>query len=275
MVPIGVEGLSGVVAVTAGGAHACALTSEGGVKCWGDNENGQLGDGTTRSSGVPHDVAGLASGVRSIAAGAFHTCALMESGGVKCWGGNDSGQLGDGTTIQRVTPTDVLGLDEGVASIASGPGRRTCAVTTGRVVECWGSNDSGALGVGSRDIFATYSTPTAVVGLPQDMNQVSTGLRNTCAVSDEGTAYCWGDNQWEVLGPRRRSSSVPVEMRDLPRDIASMAVGLAAQCAITADGGLYCAGSNDNGELGAGIRVSGWSGEALSVPGDWLPPRGE
>src|SRR6185295_15965003 len=93
--------LTGVQAVVAGIGHTCALTTAGGVRCWGNNDHGQLGDGTTTgwAAAPPTDVL---TGVRAIAAGIAHTCALTMTGGVRCWGGNDVGQLGDGTTTPRL-----------------------------------------------------------------------------------------------------------------------------------------------------------------------------
>ena len=148
-----------MAAIAAGDAHSCALTSAGGVKCWGDNLYGQLGDGTNTPSSVPVNVSGLASGVAAIAAGGFHSCALTSAGGVKCWGSNYSGGLGDGTNMDRSVPVDVSGLASGVAAIAVGNGHG-CALTTAGVVKCWGLNDEGQLGDGT---YMERDVPVAVL----------------------------------------------------------------------------------------------------------------
>jgi alpha-tubulin suppressor-like RCC1 family protein len=99
--------LGDISAIAVGTVHTCALTTSGGVKCWGVNSAGQLGDNSTITRPLPVHVAGLTSGVAAIAAGYFHTCALTTSGGVKCWGTNDGGQLGDKSTTTRKTPVPV------------------------------------------------------------------------------------------------------------------------------------------------------------------------
>jgi pimeloyl-ACP methyl ester carboxylesterase len=146
-----VTGLSsGVIALTAGSSHTCALTGAGGVKCWGYNYYGQLGDGTTTNRLTPINVTDLSSGVIDITAGGSHTCALTSVGGVKCWGYNYYGQLGDGTTTNRLTPMDAVGMGGGISSLGAGF-YHTCALTSAGGVKCWGSNDYGQLGDGTAD----------------------------------------------------------------------------------------------------------------------------
>jgi len=127
--------------ITAGYAHTCALTSGGGVKCWGGNPFGELGNGggVLDTALNPVDVAGLTSGVKGIVAGTHHTCALTSGGAVKCWGQNIVGQLGSGLTPNGRTPVpvDVVGLTSGVRAIAAGTDH-TCALTSGGAVKCWG-----------------------------------------------------------------------------------------------------------------------------------------
>ena len=190
-VPVDVVGLSsGVRAVSAGVFHACAVMIRGAVKCWGLNHRGQLGDGSTTESSVPVDVMGLSAGVRTVSAGIWHTCAVSAAGGAKCWGQNNYGQLGDGTTTDRHEPVDVVGLTSGVAMIATGnggdgvaDGSHTCAVTTtgpgagshaGGSVKCWGINTLGQLGDGTT---VDRLVPVDVSGLTSGMRSVATRVR--------------------------------------------------------------------------------------------------
>ena len=147
--PVNVSGLeSGVTAVAAGVFHACAWKEAGKAWCWGENMVGELGDGTGQNSPLPVKVSGFEGGVKTVVVGGSHTCALTAAGGVKCWGNNEYGQLGDGTTTGRNAPVDVVGLTGGVAAIAAG-GSHTCALMSSGAVKCWGLNDSGQLGNGT------------------------------------------------------------------------------------------------------------------------------
>lgn len=214
--PVDVVGLSsGVVAISAGGWHTCALTNGGGVKCWGANGSGELGNGTDQGpeqcdyssvcSTVPVDVVGLSSGINAISGGSYHSCALTTGGGVKCWGSNAGGQLGNGTAVDSSSiPVNVTGLTSGVAAVdARG---HTCAITAGGGVKCWGSNQFGQLGNGTSSGpemcrgHPCSKTPVDVSGLTTGVAAISVGGDHACAVTIDGGVKCWGENRVGELG---------------------------------------------------------------------------
>jgi alpha-tubulin suppressor-like RCC1 family protein len=195
--PVGVSGLSGgVLAVTAGGGHTCALTSSGAVKCWGENEYGQLGDGSNTDRSVPVPVSGLTSGVAAIAAGGQHTCVVTRRGAVRCWGRNLAGQLGDGTTRTRIRPTALSALAHGVAEVAAGR-NHTCALMRAGRVLCWGDDGYGQLGDGKR---ADRRLPAKVTKLSRGVVAIAAGASHTCALMRGGHVLCTGQNAHGQLG---------------------------------------------------------------------------
>ena len=130
-VPVPVTGLSsGAVAVTAGESHTCALMQSGGIKCWGDNFNGELGIGSNVESHVPVDVPSLLPGFRSVSAGDGYTCAVTSQGALQCWGENFQGELGSGSSSDSNRPVDVAGFSSGVAAVSSGRAGVACATTS-------------------------------------------------------------------------------------------------------------------------------------------------
>ena len=229
-VPVAVTGLDSATAVAAGGAHTCALSAEGGVTCWGQNTQGQLGAASGDScqppllflttsvpcSTTPLDVVGLASDVADVVTGGAHTCVLTTLGSVKCWGANFNGQLGaEATEVCGIistpcstTPLDVDGLAEGVVAITAGTSH-TCALMSAGGVKCWGLNSSGQLGALAGDFCGAAAcsfTPLIVCAEAvctsdlTDIAAVAAGSSHTCAMTAAGGVLCWGGNGNGQLG---------------------------------------------------------------------------
>ncbi len=211
-VPVPVTGLgSGVRSITASNNHTCAVTTGGAAKCWGSNGYGQLGNGTATDSKVPVPVTGLGSGVTSITAGDYHTCAVTTGGAAKCWGDNWYGQLGNGTRSDSTVPVAVTGLGSGVTSITAST-HHACAVTTGGAAKCWGTGYVGQLGDGTT---TRSNVPVPVTGLSSGVALIAAGGWHTCAMTTGGAAKCWGANYYGQLGNGTRSdSAVPVAVRN-------------------------------------------------------------
>jgi len=245
-----------ITAISTGGSHTCALTSGGAVRCWGNNDSGELGTGTTTDSSVPVDVAGLGSGVSAIAAGGLHTCALTSGGGAKCWGRNVEGQLGNGSTTDSSIPVEAAGLAGRISAISAGT-LHSCAVTTGGGVKCWGSNEYGQLGTGTT---TDSSVPVDVSGLASGVSAIAAGVYHTCALTSGGGVKCWGYGQ--SADATVFNSSVPVDVSGLESGVSTIAASYDHSCALTAGGGVKCWGANYNGQLGNGTN------SASNVPVD-------
>jgi alpha-tubulin suppressor-like RCC1 family protein len=210
MYPLQVPGLAGATAVSAGGAHACAVLTTGELRCWGSNTRGQLGNGSALPSRAPVTVAGLPA-VTSLASGAGHTCAVVAGGQVFCWGANDRGQLGveaapdqcgaEGATApcarSPVLVTEVADAVEVVAGDA-----HTCVRTAGGSVQCWGTNTDAQLGAGTAGAMPAPRPRTVRVGASslRGVRALAAGGDHTCALRDDGAVLCWGRHDRGQLG---------------------------------------------------------------------------
>ena len=240
-----VSGLTTVASVVAGENHACALLSDGTIKCWGQGTYGQLGNGSLNSSSTPVTVTGISTAT-AISAGMLHTCALLSGGTVSCWGYNASRQLGNsvGAFPTASAPVTVTGLSS-VNKVSAG-GFHNCALTSAGAVKCWGDNSSGQLGNGS----STNSfSPVAVTGLSSGVSDISAGELHACAVIS-GAVKCWGDNTYGQLGTgNTTTSSTPVSVAGLST-ASTVAAAFPFTCALITDQTVKCWGRNTEGEIG-------------------------
>ncbi|MFN7003541.1 MAG: RCC1 domain-containing protein [Roseinatronobacter sp.] len=256
--PVPVRGLqSGVQAITAGAGSACAINAQGRVLCWGENSDGQLGDGSTTARSRPVRVQGLGGDVQAISAGSRHACALNRNGRAMCWGANRRGQLGDGTYTRRLVATRVAGVPRDARAISVGGGHSCMLDRQGRVL-CWGWNGDGALGSGNYESsplrvrarrIGTGAIALSALGEAWEAGNVPRG--HTCAVMADGRTMCWGRNDQGQIGNGGTGGSArPLRVRGLstPQHLAQ-GVGQ-HRCAINAAGRLMCWGENVYGQLG-------------------------
>ena len=245
-----------------GERHQCSITLGGTAQCWGDNEGGQLGDGSRLASArLPRPVIGVMR-YAGLGAGATHTCGVTEPGDVYCWGSNTDGELGDGTTIRRSAPVRIAGT--GTYRLVRGGRAHTCALDVEGQVRCWGSNVSGQLGDGTWD---SRSIPT-LVRLPAQRTAitVAVGEAHSCAVLNDNRVVCWGANGSGQLGvPGDSAEHTP---RVVPGVRATaLAAGGAHTCAVLVSGPVRCWGRDDSGQLGAESSQDGAVGRMTVIPG--------
>ncbi|MFO0683890.1 MAG: hypothetical protein U0234_17670 [Sandaracinus sp.] len=237
------------VAVSAGGAHTCSVSSQGNVSCWGWNEQRQLAQVQYSAYGSPRVVEGL-DHVSEIAAGSLHTCTVDESGRVECFGEGAHGELGRGDSIDRSMPAPIASaatFERAFAGVAV-----SCGLTTTGALVCWGANDRGQLGNGST---APASMPSATV-LDQVVD-ASVGFQHACAVRSDGSVWCWGSSDDGQCGPHTSMGvGVPVPVDGIT-DATHVACGRAFTCVLHMGGTVSCFGRNDHGQLGSGSAGTG------------------
>ena len=268
-----VQGLS--LSVETGSSFSCALTASGGVKCWGWNYYGQLGDGSNDTSSTAVAVSGLSSGVTALRIGTHNACAVTSAGALKCWGNNENYQLGDGTQISSNVPVQAAGLTSGVTDVAVGSSH-TCALLSSGSVECWGYSGDGQTGeMGSPDTGWERPSPVTVSGIT-DAVSISAGSNHTCAVLSNNSVKCWGYNGSGQLGDGTTTSThIPVTVTGL--SATSVSAGSIHTCAVTTSGAATCWGYNSNGQLGNGtytdsatpVAVTGLSSNVTEISAGW------
>lgn len=203
--------LTGVIALSAGSAHTCAVLSGGNVWCWGNASNGATGSPRPADNGAVQvkTATGVLAGITQIAAGAQYTCAIAGQNGVWCWGNNSTGQLGDGTTTQRAVAVPVRSgatTLKNATAIAVSRGSHSCVVLVTGGIMCWGANQDGQLGDGTMvqrtSAVAVKSTTATTIG---PVREIVTGIAHTCARTSGGAVWCWGRNTSGQLGISKTS----------------------------------------------------------------------
>jgi len=234
-----------------GGLSICGWVESGGeAQCWGSNTYGKLGDGTTENKSSPTTVSGLEPGARAIATGVNHTCAITAEGAAVCWGRNNYGQLGIGSTDTKQTPTQVSGLTSGVRAITAGD-YHSCAITSTGAVRCWGLGTSGELGNGASN---SSNIPVATSVVTSGVQAIAAGASHTCAITSANAVRCWGKGDYGALGNNNGgASNSPVQVL-LPAGATptEISAGDGYACASRYARDTYCWGNNANGQLGNG-----------------------
>ncbi|RYZ08855.1 MAG: hypothetical protein EOO73_06040 [Myxococcales bacterium] len=262
--PAAAAGVTTATSVRLGSYNTCALETGGKVQCWGSSTNGALGDGgvfTGDCTKVAQNVVGLSSGVDQLTVGAGHACART-AGSVKCWGLNNTGQLGaNSAQVTHNTPVSVVGLS--TATQVEGGSQNTCAVLANGTVQCWGRNHRGQLGNGTTG--NPSSVPVTVSGLT-NVAQVAVGQDWACARTYAGTVSCWGDNAFGQVGNGTTGGTRPSPVPATISNVISIAAGAYHACAITQGGTVSCWGNNTDGQVGIGTTSASQATPIATAP---------
>lgn len=299
-IPVAVTGIGPTRQVATKYNHTCAVTTAGAAFCWGKGSHGQIGNGTIANEfPSPTPVTGFSSGVRQIATGFNHSCLVTDSGAVYCWGNNQGGQLGNGTTTDSSTP--VLAIASGARSIQTGY-YVSCAIMLDHTAKCWGYNYYDELGFSTSranvlspstaaslgnvsaitDLYGTVcaiatadesvkcvgngmgghlgngassnsASPVQPTGLQANVQVVSATEDHICAMTTTGDVYCWAGGADGMIGNgSTNDSDVPVRVTGLPAPAVAMTTGYTHTIALLQDGTLWCWGSNADGQFGDG-----------------------
>ncbi len=254
-VPVQILALgANVIGVAAGSHHTCARRSDNTLWCWGENSDGQLGDGTTTRRPLPVPVAASLGSVSAVAMGRFHTCARKTDGTLWCWGNNFVGQLGIGGTMKQLAPVQVSALGTNVAEVAAGA-NFTCARRDNGTLWCWGNNAEGQLGTGTAG--GGSQTPVQVPSLGTAVTAVAVGYYHACARLMDNSLRCWGANDFgQTSMPIGGNQPTPTAVAPLGLSVVQVTAGVAHICALRSDRSVWCWGWNEGAQLGDGMMVT-------------------
>jgi cysteine-rich repeat protein len=255
--------LTKVIQIATGGSHTCALLRSGSVRCWGENDSGQLGYGNTENIGddeFPLDAGDVNVGgrVTQLTLGSDHTCALLDTGKVRCWGQGDGGQLGYGNTTtigDNETPASAGDVNVGGTVIQIDAGEfHTCALLNTGKVRCWGA----LLSYGNSETIGDNETPNAAgdISLNGNATQISAGGSHACAILSPGFVRCWGSNLLGELGQGNTNTigdnETPAGLSAVVSDSISIKIGSFHTCSLGNDANINCWGDGTLGQLGLG-----------------------
>jgi alpha-tubulin suppressor-like RCC1 family protein len=244
--PVRVRSLpSAVVQLDAGSTHTCAMIADGSSFCWGQNNCGQLGDGTQTDRSEAVQVLDAPGGGAMIAAGGVFSCILTEAGELYCWGDGSSGRFAAKGESCVLAPL-LVKTGAVMRGLAAGE-YHLCAIRPDASIACWGSL--------STEIDTTPESPLIVSAPPDAVTQLDAGAGYECALSSSGAVLCWGDNYFGQLGgPVDAASQSPVEVDGMTGSAIAIATGSGHACAMLADGTVHCWGDGSSGQLGGGSQ---------------------
>ena len=251
--------------LSSGGAHTCAILDDETSSCWGKGSSGQLGTGGLSDRTTPTTTNGFGGGRKaiSISSGGEHTCAILDTGEVSCWGMGVYGQLGNGATTDRTSPflTSSLGTGRSAVAISSGV-LHTCAILDDGNVSCWGANNNGQLGDGTE---STHTTPNSISNINNPNGQktvaISSGGTHTCALLDDGSVLCWG--KWYGSTPNSAMTST----FESGQEVVAIASGRMHICFLLMNGNVSCTGEGSLGQLGNGYLSDNYFSQPVPTLG--------
>lgn len=247
-----VAGLSGVTQIAAGVGTGYAMLSDGSVRAWGWNRYGQLGDGSTTDRLTPGLVPGLPAGATQVVSSTRTGYVLSANGSVWSWGFNKFGQIGDGSTTDRLTPGPVSGLTSGVTQLAAG-GYTVYSLSSDGSVRGWGSGKLGQTGDGAA---LDRSTPVSVSGL-SGVKRVTAGYFGGYALFPDGSVKAWGANGQGSVGDGSTANRVtPVQVSGLTSGVTQVEAGISTAYALSSDGSVRAWGYNAQGQVGDGSTTN-------------------